>query len=316
MKFASYWFIFGVLWFGADEAAAENREVVAGTRATKSSFDHTVIVVRDLQAAAAKYRSFGFNTAPTMHHNNFSTSNNLIMFQHNFLELLGTRAQDETTWGYSRFLAEREGMFTNSMFSEDALADHKRLSALQLAGWLSPRITRPVPMPDGSNGEVMYRGFTVPLAEAPRLAVFFTHQMRPQYIWVPDWMVHPNGARRIVSVTFVADNPVAFREYYEGVVGDGSTTLFGREALRVTMGRGTTFEVLTPNMLPNRFADIDVEQDTELRNHGVAVTVAVESLAKLRTILLSHEVVHHSGRISVRIPPNEAHGIALEFVEE
>ena len=119
-----------------------------------------------------------------------------------------------------------------------------------------------------------------------------------------------------MSVTFVADNPVAFREYSEGDVGDGSTTLFGCEALRVTMGRGTTLEVLTPNMLANRFADIDVEQDTELRNHGVAVTVAVESLAKLRTILLSHEVVHHSGRISVRIPSNEAHGIALEFVEE
>ncbi len=54
-------------------------------------------------------------------------------------------------------------------------------------------------------------------------------------------------------------------------------------------------------MLANRFADIDVEQYTELPNHGVAVAVAVESLAKLRTILLSNEVVHHSGRVSVRI---------------
>lgn len=75
------------------------------------SIDHLIIMSRDLDHAEETYRRLGFCIAPRMFHP-FGTANNLIMFQANFLELLGIVAREKLAGlmeAVQTFLDGREG---------------------------------------------------------------------------------------------------------------------------------------------------------------------------------------------------------------
>ena len=67
--------------------------------------DHVLIGVRDLEAARAQYARLGFNSTPRGRHVGWGTANYCIMFERDYLELLGIVDPAQFTNQLDRFLA-------------------------------------------------------------------------------------------------------------------------------------------------------------------------------------------------------------------
>ncbi|SRR6266566_4137266 len=62
-------------------------------------FDHTVIAVRDLDAAISTYQALGFDVSPGGRHTGLGTSNAIIRFGLDYLELLSVSDRVEAEQG-------------------------------------------------------------------------------------------------------------------------------------------------------------------------------------------------------------------------
>ena len=71
--------------------------------------DHLIVGVRDLEAARAQYARLGFNSTPRGRHVGWGTANYCIMFEHDYLELLGIVDAGQFTNGLDRFLERARG---------------------------------------------------------------------------------------------------------------------------------------------------------------------------------------------------------------
>ena len=95
--------------------------------------DHIIVGVRDLEAARAQYARLGFNSTPRGRHVGWGTANYCIMFEHDYLELLGIVDPAQFTNELDRFLAEREGLLAIGLGSRDVAATHTVWAAAGLA---------------------------------------------------------------------------------------------------------------------------------------------------------------------------------------
>ena len=126
--------------------------------------DHIVHAVRDLDAAAALYRSFGFTVGARNRHP-WGTHNYLVQFPGFFVELLTLAEPDKlgddgfsTMFGaYNRdFLKRQEGLSLLILKSCDARADEAEFRAAGIAASEVMRFEREGRRPDGSPVKVAF----------------------------------------------------------------------------------------------------------------------------------------------------------------
>lgn len=190
--------------------------------------DHPLITVRDLQRCAANYEALGFDPTPPGHHP-WGTSNRLIIFDGNFLELITLRdpalltAHPDGARHFGRhieaFQKVQEGVSLVALHSRGVDDDAQ---TLQQRGYVpSGRVEfrRPVRLPDGQRDEAVVTLLT--LIDEARLGLshFLCHQHKPQMVWNPQWSRHRNGARRIVEVAYAVDDLRATRDRFERLYG-------------------------------------------------------------------------------------------------
>jgi hypothetical protein len=219
--------------------------------ATTLGIDHPLVLVRDIEAMAAKFRALGFNTAPTGRHP-WGTSTSLMMFDRQALELMGvydTTLLDSHAVGDFRFgrhmadaLAEREGIALVALYSRDATGDRARLEArgLKAQGRVDFRRKVKVPGRDWDEAVVTLEIMVDPLM--PRASNFLCQQHRPELVWVPEWLIHPNGAKGFAAITYASTEPDRLLHRLGLLFGEQaiSKTDFGHEvatangAIRVT----------------------------------------------------------------------------------
>src|SRR3990170_3189297 len=73
--------------------------------------DHAVVMVRDLDAAAANWKRLGFTISPRGTHSaKMGSGNTTIMLDPDYIELLGVLAETEHNAPARAFLAQREGI--------------------------------------------------------------------------------------------------------------------------------------------------------------------------------------------------------------
>src|SRR5579875_2108481 len=82
--------------------------------------DHVMLVVRDLERAAATYEALGFRVIDGGRHTGMGTYNKIVRFGLDYLELLAVYSEEEASGFASRraimeFLKEREGAFTYAL---------------------------------------------------------------------------------------------------------------------------------------------------------------------------------------------------------
>ena len=214
---------------------------------TKLGIDHPLVLVRDIEAVAARYRALGFNTAPTGFHP-WGTSTSLIVLERSAIELMGIydpALLDRDAIGGFRFgrhmadaLAEREGVSLVALYSEDAPGDRARIEArgIPAQGRIDFRRRVRVPGRDWDEAVVTLEILLDPAL--PRASNFLVQQHRPELVWVPAWMSHPNGALGFAGLAYAAADPAPMVARLRGLFGDEAVrqTAEGYEAVT---GKGT-----------------------------------------------------------------------------
>lgn len=257
--------------------------------------DHLVLVVRNLDAAAAFYERLGFQVGGRNRHP-WGTQNRLIQFRSSFLELI-TVGDDPARipphepgrFSFGAFIRDylerREGLAMFVLDSSDAQADAADFAREGIGGFEPFFFERKGRRPDGTDTHV---AFSLAFAMDPDLpdAAFFTCQQHfPEAFWNAAFQVHPNGARDILSVTLGVTTPSAHAGFARsftgaaGVVGDDGTLhlpLRNGGRLHIASRPGTasftSFRVAVPELsaVCERLQRLGVPFDTT--EHRVTIT--------------------------------------------
>ncbi|MBU2866420.1 VOC family protein [Pacificibacter marinus] len=192
--------------------------------------DHPLLATYDIEKLRAHLIDMGFNMTAVGKHP-WGTSTSLAMFNGCLLEIMGIyddRLIDEVPAGKFRFgrhvyehLQTREGVALTALHSTDSQADAAtaQRAGFSVAGHLE--FGRDVILPDGTAGRTKTTLALLPDQDFPRLSFFLCQQHRPDLIYVPEWLEHPNTVSGICGVTIVAlpSHHVALQEKFGGLYG-------------------------------------------------------------------------------------------------
>ena len=280
--------------------------------------DHLVLAVRSLDDARATYSRLGFTLAPAAHHP-FGTTNSVVQFGGNYLELLAiTDAAAIPEPAGNRFsfaafnrayLEHREGLAMLALHSDDAAADRAAFERWKLPVYEPMRFERQAKGPDGVERPV---GFAVTFTSDARVhggAGFFTCQhLHPENFWRQEYQRHPNGALGVESVVFVTRDPADFHEFLTYFTGQHemlATSLHVRFAL----GRSAV-DVMSPVGFHAFFGE-DAGPDPR---RFTGYRIAVADLGETRRVLATNGVAFTERMGGLVVPPAFAHGAAIAFV--
>ncbi len=284
--------------------------------------DHPVITIRDLQAAREQFTRLGFAPAPVGFHP-WGTTLSLLMFKDNFIELIsvndpskfGTNSVNGFCYGRNvgKFLDRVQGLGLVALHSKDAIGDHQLLVQRGLISQGQIDFRRDMKKPDGTP-DVAIVSLGLFLNEDQRdVSNFICHQHRPELVWVPAWMNHPNGVNAVTAVTYIADRPADLVKRY--------TAFYGPEKIKQTSDEVTVdsgcgiIRICSPKQVTSLFGNIglpDWRGDTQ--PHGIGLTVATPRFNDLPSIWDAAGVRWQaSGRGSYLISPEQCGNVIMEF---
>jgi hypothetical protein len=167
------------------------------------ALDHVVInTLFDMDRAAALMSQLGFTLTPRGYHS-LGSINHLMMFEHDYLELIGLPAGTDKL--RKDVLESPRGLngLVFKVSDADAIARALRESGLAM---LEPQsFSRPVTI-DGVEHLARFR--TVRAApevfEASR--VYYCQHYTPELVWHRPWMSHPNAVRGLSELVIVTSN--------------------------------------------------------------------------------------------------------------
>ena len=273
--------------------------------------DHAVIMVRDLDKAAANWKQLGFTVSPRGTHSaHMGSGNYTIMLDPDYIELLGVLTPTEHNAPARAFLDKREGIERIAFTAVDSAAGAEEIRARGYPPIGPTDFERPVTMPDGTLSAAKFRTFQWPVAEAPGGVRLFACQHKTrETVWIPELMKHANGARRLRQVLIVAPEPAKEAAHLSRMI-DRETRNEADGAIAVPSGADRAdFVFLTKEQLARRYPDVPL---TSLPERGSAGLVIAADLS-LTEKALGTNGVHSSGAICV--PPNTSNGTLLAFVK-
>ncbi len=173
--------------------------------------DHVVVTVRDLDRAAAEWAEIGFTLSPRgLHSAHIGTANYTMMLGEDYLELLGVVAPTDQNARTRAFLDAGEGIERTAFTAIDAVAGAADLVAEGLVPMGPVEFSRPVPLPDGREGEARFTVFRWPIDQNPGgMRIFACQHHTRDAVWLPELQRHANGATRILAVEIVSPDPRA-----------------------------------------------------------------------------------------------------------
>ncbi len=274
-----------------------------------TGIDHPVIVVRDLESARGAYERLGFIVPPRGSHPEWGTGNWCIQFAHGYLELRGIVVPGKETHGLGRFLEKREGLMGVAFATVGAKVSHNALAAAGLHPRPVKPLTRDFELPEGSIPVSFELCFLDP-AETPGLmSVVICEHLTPERLRRPEWLPHPNGARGIRGIIGVArrlaEIPAGWRKLFERVTeSDGE--------VRADFDDGGFIAVIEERIFVSRFPSVPPPALSEWPCLAV-VSLATQDVRSTADYFASREVKHIADEWVI-VPPDEACGVALEFV--
>lgn len=276
-----------------------------------SGIDHLIIAVRDLEAARKTYARLGFTATPRGRHVDMATGNYCLMFETDYLELMGIVDPSLPDRGLMARMAERgEGLSRTAFAVTDVDATAAALGAAgyEIDGPLD--LMRTLELPEGTV-EPRFKLILLPDGAAPVMNGFICHHETPELVRRPEWLRHPNGARAIRSVTGVTETPTALIGAWQRLLGPGSTVITD-DTLTVHTG-GTPLLFVTPEHLSVMFPSTSAD-DFPPAPYMAAVTLQVDDVEATARVLADNGVVISRDRDgSVNVSPDQAHGVLLVF---
>jgi hypothetical protein len=274
--------------------------------------DHAVVMVKDLDKAAENYRQLGFTISPRGTHSaHMGTGNYTIMFDPDYMELLGVLAPTEHN-APARAFVERhgEGIERIAFTAVDSAAGAEEIRARGLEPIGPTDFERPVTLPNGTVSAAKFRTFMWPTAEAPGgVRIFACQHKTRETVWIPELMTHANAATRIKQTLIATPEPAK--------EGAHLARLIDREAKAAADGAVTVpsggdradFVYLTLDQLAKRYPGVPLAGLSE--RGGAALVLVSGDLAATEKALGSAAV--RSGA-AICVPPAKANGTLLAFV--
>lgn len=278
-------------------------------RAVKG-LDHVVVMVDGIDAAEAAYRRLGFQVQPRGFHKKLGTANHLMIFDTDYFEILGIVEDTEFNAERREWLKGGGGLANVALATDGADISFDAFKAAGLNPDAPLFFDRAVEVA-GKMEYAKFRTIRIPKTNMPVVGFFVCEHQTPQYVYRPEWASHPNGARGILGVTVISEQPAKWAPELEKYFGKGSAR---REGNGLVVDTGTQpIRYLTradymaryPGVTPVRAGD-----------HPALLSVKVESLAACEALLKKNGVTvlkPDAGRLVV--PPSEAAHLTLEFAE-
>jgi len=279
-----------------------------------TGIDHALIGVNDLEAARIAFQRLGFAITPRGSHIGWGTANYCIMFENDYVELLGVVDPTLETNGLDVALAERgEGLLGLALASDNAEGTHASLSENGLCPSELLDLKRKLELPEGD----VLPHFKLIRVAAEGLSdrhLFICHHMTPELVRRPEWEQHANGAVKIASLVFVVEDPAALADYYRRLFGSIHVTLTD-DTLTVRTGIATVI-FINDQDLDMLFPGLSFAEDMPNLPHPFAMTIGVKDLTQTTEYFketdISPQVISNG---SLRIDPKYASGVLLEFVQ-
>lgn len=270
--------------------------------------DHVMIGVRDLEGARADYMRLGFTPAPRGDHVGRATSNYCIMFPDTYLELIGIVRPELDAGGLAESLDLRgEGLQKLALGTPDADAAKADLEAAGLHPEGPQDLARPL-QPSGRM--VRFRNLMIPSADTAGLGLFLCGHKTPELMRTPELLRHPNGATAFAGITAVVADPAPAAAALARVFGREAVTATNYGAM-VETGRGRIHLATPANFA--MLHDGAVAPPLPLPA-WYALRVAVESLDGAAAYLQGQGIPYEPFNGGIRVDPQRARGVLLEFV--
>ncbi|BBO14216.1 MULTISPECIES: VOC family protein [Bradyrhizobium] len=274
--------------------------------------DHAVVMVQDLDKAAENYRQLGFTVSPRGTHSaHMGTGNYTIMFDPDYMELLGVLVATEHNVPARAFLDKRgEGIERIAFTAVDSAEGAEEIRARGLTPIGPTDFERPVTLPNGTVSTAKFRTFMWPTAEAPGgVRIFACQHKTRDTVWIPELMKHANAAKRIRQ-TLIATPEPAKDAAHLGRLIDREPTAEADGAVTVPSGGDRAdFVYLTLDQLAKRYPGVPL---AGLSDRGGAALVLVSGDLAATEKALGSAAVRSGAALCV--PPAKANGTLLAFI--
>jgi len=282
--------------------------------AAAQSLDHTGIVTRDLNAAAAQLEAVGFTVTPLARHAGGRTGNRCVMLQAGYLELVAT-VDGGASATLDRFLARYAGVhiLALGMADEVAVADRLRRAGITAPAvtWTeravddtdpaAPRARFGLITPSDPPEEVVDQGGVdqgvvhhgqvhhgqVYQGQVYQGRVHLIRHMTPEALWQDRFLSHANHATALTEAVLVVEEPARTAAWFARLAGqplvpdpvDGYALPLPRGRLRIVPRRASDALLGVP------------EPPTLPWIAGLTLTTA-DTMAALRRLLAERSVPH------------------------
>ncbi len=191
------------------------------------ALDHIVFNARDrMDQVVALFERLGFTVAPRGHHT-LGSINHVIVFEHDYLELLGY-PPGKPPERRPELVAQPLGLMATVLATSDADATHANL----IRRGLSPRpvqsFSRPVDLGEAGLHDASFRVTRLEPDAVPGTWFYYCQHLTPELVWRPEWQQHANHAQGMASLEIaVPDVSTALPRYTECLLGTQPETLGG-----------------------------------------------------------------------------------------
>lgn len=245
--------------------------------------DHAVIMVKDLDKAAENWKRLGFTVSPRGTHSaHMGSGNYTIMFDPDYIELLGVLTPTEHNSPARAFLEKRgEGIERIAFTAVDSAAGAEEIRARGYPPIGPIDFERPVTMPDGSQSAARFRVFQWPVDEAPGgVCIFACQHKTRETVWIPELMRHANGAKRLKQVLITTPEPAKDAAQLSRLI-DRETRDEGDGSVTVPSGSDRAdFVYLTKQQLARRYPGVSLAGIPECGGAGLVIAADVAAAEK------------------------------------
>ena len=277
-----------------------------------TGIDHALIGVSDLKVARLSYERLGFTVTPRGRHIGWGTENHTVMFENDYVELIGVADPTKQIHNLDKFLINGDGLLNVVLGTSDADATSIWFKQQSSQAEEAKDLQRVLKIDE--HDEILdFRYVFLPPELSPGLQTFVSQHLSPDRVRRPAWLSHPNGARSISEVTVVMENLDGVSEAYSNLFG--SEAVSGEErkgSITVDTGNDELWFV-TPKTFPERHYDKTFNDDLPLpRLAALTLTVADPQVTAL---FLSGQQVNFERDSSeaVIVSSEEACGVFLVF---
>lgn len=243
-----------------------------------AEIDHVAINVHyRVDRAEMALRDLGFHVTERGHHS-LGSINHLMVFDNDYLELVGLPAETMQETPRRPEIAETCAGINGLVFKTSSTNDvFARLQELGMAGDPPKSFSRPVELANGTI-DALFRTVKVRSDVFPGYRVYFCEHHTPEVVWRSEWQDHRNGATSIAEFVIVSEDSVRVAQDFANILSVDAINSGGVSAIKLD---GAFLSFLSPAAYQKRYGSLASSTDERPFMFG-AVVIRTTDLAAAR----------------------------------